>query len=531
MASSKRLWPLLLLLIPNIFLLWHFAGRPGSKIAVRDKTLISDPALSPPVEHKVLRANAGAVPSYAPLHDAKLLGSDSIVEFLFAGKVTSELGEPLPGVTISLRDKRSAPPLISETTDIEGRYAIRLRSPIHAFVDVSKAEFAQVFDEVEFIDPGKTVKNYRLQRAPACVEGKVLDLRGKPIAGADLEVSMVVQARPLETSSLAPMTGVSGSSGKYLIDGIPEGTGAIAVKSPRYLPDILTIYPKAGDCTHVDFRLAESRTLALMVKNTRGETLSEAEATAFGEHIRADNHSEIRFDLPPDTEPYKCTFAAEGYKSKTLTLDPKAAPSVVVLEPGELFAGHVISESGEAIAGARVEVLDIGDISAGKGLTDGDGRFSIALSNSPAGSVAVSKPGYLTKRLNFPNRSQGPTEGIEICLRIPETGVFGRVIDESGRPVNRFRVTLIGMDPAADVDHIVGSSAYYSYHQFTFEDDDGKFLVTEIPAGFYMLTITSIPDSPREIRIYDPKERVELRKGYYYGEILAQMTPLPGQKK
>jgi len=531
MASSKRLRLLLLLLIPIIFLAWHFAGRRGSKSAVRDATPISDPGLSPPGEQKVLRANAGPVPSYVSLHDAKLQGSESVLEFLLSGKVTSELAEPLPGVTISLRDKRSAPPLISETTDIDGRYTIRLRAPIHAVIDVAKEEYARVLDEVEFIEPGKTIRNYRLLRAPACVEGQVLDLRGKPITGADLEVTMVVRARPLDASSLAPMIGVSGSSGKYRIEGIPEGTGAIAVKSPRHLPDILTIYPKAGDCNQVDFRMTESRTLALTVKNARGETLSEAEATAFGEHIRADDHGEIRFDLPPDTEPYKCTFAAQGYKSKILTLDPKAAPSAVVLEPGEIFAGHAVSESGEAIAGARVEVFDILHISAGKGTTDGEGRFSIALSNSPASSVAVSRPGYLTTRLNLPISSQGPAEEIEICLRRPETGIYGRVIDESGRPVNRFSVTLMGVDPAMEMDHTGGSLRYGGYHQFSFEDDDGKFLVTEIPAGVYLLNITSIPDSAREIRINDPKERVELRKGYYYGEILAQITPLSSQKK
>jgi hypothetical protein len=70
--------------------------------------------------------------------------------------------------------------------------------------------------------------------------------------------------------------------------------------------------------------------------------------------------------------------------------------------------------------------------------TDPDGRFSLALSFPLPTSITASKDGYTQERVDLSGNS---SSYIEIRLARADTGIFGTVVDENGRPARRFMIT------------------------------------------------------------------------------------------
>jgi hypothetical protein len=87
------------------------------------------------------------------------------------------------------------------------------------------------------------------------------------------------------------------------------------------------------------------------------------------------------------------------------------------------------------------------------------------------------------------------------------------VVDEAGMPVKQFHMTSI--------------TETWTVYQRDFDNDDGLFSVEDVRAGIYDVSFTSLPINvrahflPRELLL----KRIEIRRGYYYGEIVAQLTP------
>jgi protocatechuate 3,4-dioxygenase beta subunit len=199
MARNRRRWLWLLLLLLFIFLLWHNSGQQKYKTA-KSSTVSVDPGKManrsdhPPNEIRnpqELPPGARRTPAYVRPGDVRLREYDQPIDFIFTGRVTSEQGEPLPGVMVSLHNSRPEFPnyqwleaIISQTSDAEGHFSIAMRSPVRACVSIRKEGFTQKEDLVDFSDQATIVKSYRLFPAPACVEGYVLDHRGIPVAGA-----------------------------------------------------------------------------------------------------------------------------------------------------------------------------------------------------------------------------------------------------------------------------------------------------------------------------------------------------------
>jgi hypothetical protein len=87
------------------------------------------------------------------------------------------------------------------------------------------------------------------------------------------------------------------------------------------------------------------------------------------------------------------------------------------------------------------------------------------------------------------------------------------VIDTAGGVVRRFRVSLSS----------ASGEPQDAIYERDFENDGGMFSVTDVPPGTYDLTIESLPysiSSPRQ-RL---KNRVEIRKGFFFGEIQFRLT-------
>ncbi len=145
-------------------------------------------------------------------------------------------------------DSASRLPLISQTSDGAGHYAIDLGAPLLGYVIVRREGYAGISDRLDFRNSGTMTRNYVLRAAPACAEGHIYDKQRKPIPGANIG-AWIDQNRnktALDTSSLLEMSAISDSSGGYSIRGVPEGNGSIGVRRRGFLGDAVNWYPGPG---------------------------------------------------------------------------------------------------------------------------------------------------------------------------------------------------------------------------------------------------------------------------------------------
>jgi len=98
----------------------------------------------------------------------------------------------------------------------------------------------------------------------------------------------------------------------------------------------------------------------------------------------------------------------------------------------------------------------------------------------------------------------------KIVLAESEGGIHGRVTYDDGLPVTRFRMTIstIREEPRSSI------------YERDFESNDGVFSIADLPAGTYDLAVDTLPYSRAISRQSASVDRIEIRKGYYYGEIL-----------
>jgi hypothetical protein len=273
----------------------------------------------------------------------------------------------------------------------------------------------------------------------------------------------------------------------------------------------------------MNFTLFSGSPLSLLAKNTRGEAVPYAIATASG-HFKiagGDSRGVIEFAVSAVSSPFECTIMAEGYKASTVTLDPKAMPQAITLEDKTDLKGRVLSDSGGAIDGALVSVYGTGGIQGkfdGAVETDKTGHFALSMSYPPAYEIRAAKTGYLEQRLTFaPGKPAPPAVGLR--MKRVETGVYGRVVDYRGVPVRRFVVHI------RSTAGVSGSPEY----QRAFSSDRGAFAVTDIAPGTYNLLIQSIQSANTDDVQLVRLDGVEFRKGLLYGEIIAQF-PKPRYK-
>ena len=545
MAGRRRRWFwLLLLLVLFLGLLWHSVRQRNNQPAGREASTAVEKKNENPQARADLSVQPQRGPSYIAVREARLQDYEKNAVFVLTGKVTSEKGGPLPGAVVSLHSSKGEwpgyewpTPLVSQTCDNEGRYTIRLSSPMHAYVLVRKEGFTQKEAPIDFVVPETIEMDHRLRPAPACAEGYVLDQAGAPIPGAQVSLAMGDIVMATLHSSFSPILATTDAAGKYVLRGLPEGNGNLWVLSERHLHKSTDINLKAGDCQLVDFHLAEGLLFSFRVTNIRGQVIPRPHAYAAGPmpdeansgadagdyFSTGDEKGVVRLAVPPNLVPLDCTVSASGYKPnkiKITSVDAQALPSEIVLEDADVskpgvFKGRVVDEFEVPLMGAKLE----GGVGAAG--TDKDGRFSIVVSSvTLSGSrFKVSKPGYIPQVV-IPGHIEQPggrldsetpnTEAI-ISLKRGEGGIFGRVVDETGMPVKRFHVNLI-------------KETWTVYYR-DFDNDDGLFSISDIPAGIYDISFISAPINLRDPMSTQQLKRIEICRGYYFGAIQVQLLP------
>ncbi len=478
-------------------------------------------------------ARVAPAPSYVPVGDPLVRGFETGAEYVVTGKVTNELMDVLPEATVSAYS--SAPhwtppileqstPLYMQTCDQQGRYEIRLQAPTNLWLSIRKEGYAQIHVFLPVRDPKMTARDFQLQAAQASISGLVVDKKEMPIAGALVIANPPPFALLADTPVLSPIGHPTDASGRYLIEDLPEGDVSLLALMRGYVQQEQLSPLKAGQSDQVDFSMATVAPISFVVKNSRGEIIPYANATVPGriKIASGNNRGIVEFGMPPEINPFECTVAADGYQSSTIQVDPKAPPTTLVLEDKPAFKGRVLTEAGEAVEGAVVSVWGTGGPLGrfdGSTRTNKMGRFALSLSYPPVREIRVNAPEFLDQRIAFDSKKPAPPEAVVRIKRV-EAGIFGRAIDYRGIPIKRFVVHL--RDESAPA----GKPEY----QRSFSVNNGRFTVTDLAPGTYTFIVQSVTSSSAEDVQVLRQDGVEIRKGFFFGEFIAQF-PKPKYAK
>lgn len=519
MAREGKYWLWFRLLFSFVFLIWCLEGCHGNPPAQQ--------AEKPAPDSEAGTAQNAPPANYVPMNETLLSGLESSSEYVVTGRVTTELMEALPGATVSLYETapRWSPPafeqpgpLVTQTCDQEGRYDIRLKVPANLWAVVRKDGYAAINAFLPVRDPKTTVRNHILRAAQASVTGFVLDKQNMPVAGALVVANPQPFTFVADSPVLAPISQLSDGTGRYAIEGLPDGDVSLVASARGYALEEGLSPLKTGQFQQLDFHLSSGQPIAFTVKNIRGEVIPYAVGRAVGyvKIMGADKRGVIEFSVPFEVSPFECTVAADGYQASSIQLNPKDPPSVVVLEDLPIFQGRVVTESGQALAGALVSVWGTGGAQGKFDAaieTDKAGRFALPVTYPPVREIKVTRAGYFDQRLTFEAGKPVPTDSI-VRLKRVEAGIYGRVIDYRGIPVKRFVVHIRNAS---------GGSGGQDY-QRSFSSDRGAFSVTDIAPGTYALVVQSVQSATTDDVQLMRMDNVEIRKGFLLGEVIVQFA-------
>jgi RNA polymerase sigma factor (sigma-70 family) len=407
---------------------------------------------------------------------------------IVTGRVLDPDGKPVPGATVMVHaalmrlagdDVYNArvPSVISQARgDGSGHFrmdATRTTSTQHHLVGAIAIAPGYGAGWVEFDpDADQPVADITL-RPEQVIEGRLFDLSGQPVRGAEVSVQTMGRVVPAQPGSLLPESTkgpsfspyrsndlpawprpvVSDDEGRFTLRGVGRGLRVVlGIREPRFAPTMSTL----------------------------------------------------------DTDPTS--------PSKSVT---------IALEPARIIAGRITdAETGRPIAGARFLVLSYKDGAGYLNLFEADdlGRFRMnPLSADRYQITASSPPGqpYLDAETGDLNWPKGAVEHRVDLVMHRGVVIRGRVVEEgTGRPIAGARVSFEGRRRR---DETTGAS-----NARVATAPDGSFQLAVVPAPGQLVVL-----GPSDDYVYRPIDARMIREGRpgggrYYAHALVAHDPKPG---
>ncbi len=337
----------------SIFFQGRFDGklRQGTVVTGKDgKAVVEWPDASKVEYLKLFTTKSKFVPIYKDWTDDKRpIELPVSQEFRYeagttiGGSVRDEAGRPIAGAKVSV----SAPVAEKENfmhwlgfpkTDAEGRWRLDEAPGVLAGVSVrvehpdyrpAWAEASRDLAVVAVLNKGLSVK------------GRVLDLEGRPIAGASAVIGHDIWGSD-------PPTVKADASGVFTLANCPEGPSVVTVQAPGFAPELRDVRVGNGD-EPVEFRLGPSSTLRVRVVDREGKPVVGAffAADTWRGHrsirFRADTDAEGRIvwkDAPKDV--VLCDMGMKGFMARRhLPLTASDAEQTITLDPELVISGRV----------------------------------------------------------------------------------------------------------------------------------------------------------------------------------------------
>lgn len=324
----------------------------------------------------------------------------------------------------------------------------------------------------------------------AVIEGRITDLHGAPVEGAEVRFSESERTRSsLIDRENKPLT--TGPDGLFRLEDLVRGRSfSFRIRHPGYIPaSVPGVEAPTAEPLHIELRPGRSlpgRVLDPERRPVEGAGLFRIETSSHGRSMLrlAVTDGEGRFLLSSlEPGPLSLEVHAPGYRTLQLPSlrisdeeDPE--PLEILVEPGAVLEGRVLDGRGEPLPRAQVEVfLPSSSRRFGLILTDENGHYQV----DGLGPGEHRLEARLWGRPFSPRRAEGRIvlgdSGIHrLDLRMPAgAGVSGRVLDENGEPLAGAWISLV--PSSGSPRHALGARSTV----------DGSFRVEEVPDGVYRL--------------------------------------------
>jgi len=313
-----------------------------------------------------------------------------------SGKLRERGGRPIAGGEVTLSEADGAPLPRSVTSDNEGNFRFEAVLPGSYVAGAHADGFYPA--EPHPLRVGKTPATLELRLDPgAIIEGRVVDERAQPVAGADVAISgeapdgtpIAVTASsgaaaaatgarvepagelgilrgpvpypppvPIAEAAPAPKQFRTDDKGSFRVTGLPAGRLVVVATHPDFARGASEpMQVAAGAEVRVTVVLSRGVEVRGRVTDERGDPIANAELTGDGTAL-ATTDARGEWDIAHVARPMTLTVRAPGYLPATRAVSPsERGPFDVTLRRAEgRLAGEVVDDRGAPVSAARVEI-------------------------------------------------------------------------------------------------------------------------------------------------------------------------------
>jgi hypothetical protein len=344
----------------------------------------------------------------------------------------------------------AAAPLDPWVTRWDGSFVARPVTPGRLRALVRHPDYVEAVSEVVAMAPGGEAKVKVVMLAGGSIEGRVVDERGRPVAGARVDLTAL--------RGTLERTTQSASDGSFAFAAVPADV-LLALARPEEPGRIVlrkALSVKEGERARVELTLPPARESVRVVVTADREPVDAAQVTL----LSLDPSAPLRQTLFTGSDgvvtigdarglDVRIVVEAPGFTQAVLRQEQAPEEVLLALVRGVIVTGRVTAVRGrQYLSGASVTILSEGRRVAA--LTDGEGGFTLREVAPGSARVQVSHPKYATRELDVviagTGRDDRPFELEPIDLPDPAS-VEGEVVDASGKPVAGARVSS-GIVPA-----------------------------------------------------------------------------------
>ncbi|MBS2013238.1 MAG: carboxypeptidase regulatory-like domain-containing protein [Deltaproteobacteria bacterium] len=354
-------------------------------------------------------------------------------------------GTPL-GISLAGSAPGSPPPRVGTeepwVSARDGRFEAKPIPPGRVRALVRHPQYVEALSEIVAIASEKETKVDVVLSRGGILEGRVRDVRGAGVAGAQVAVLAV-------KGSLERMTR-TGTDGSFAFAALPEAITVLVSRGddPSQVVARLDVTVPESGKKWLDITLPEARPpLPVRVKTDRGQAVDAAQVTAVSldpsEALRTTVFTDGRgsAELPSAKGlPLRVEVRAPGRAAKIVVTTPELATLVVELGAAESVTGEVWANRRETVEGAEVALTT--DTGTRHARTNKDGVFTIAeVTPGPARLRVRAKGRAPVVRDVVVDESGGRRATALPRIELPEEGVVeGTVVDGRGDPIAGARV-------------------------------------------------------------------------------------------